>query len=97
MSQELEDFYVGILPFYHDIHEVRTSFFLEGLNVFLVTAMGDTFVLLQYNNKREIETSKKENEDRWNANFKKVRTPDKVAVKRRVWLQIFGILLHVWE
>lgn len=96
---ELENCYVGVLPFHRDIQALRTSFFMEGLFDFKVTVMGAGLVLIKCNKQGDMERARESNRCRWEANFKEVRRwlPELVAKRRNVWLQVYGIPLHIWD
>lgn len=64
-----------------------------------MTSMGDNLVLLQSEIPGQIEKARKEHVDWWKVTFKEVRrwSPQRVAKRRRVWLKVFRIPLHVWD
>lgn len=97
--EELQSCFVGVLSFFREAIEVQHSLVLEGLNEIRFTSMGDDLVLIQSEIPGEIERARVKNEKCWKATFKEVKrwSLSRVARRRRVWLRIYGIPLHVWD
>jgi len=95
----LQGSYVGELYQDLDSKEVQQMLVMEGLAVVKVTGMGDKMVLLQIDGNREIEEVTRNHKEWWESMFSKISkwSPNKVAVRRSVWLKVMGIPLHVWE
>jgi len=61
--------------------------------------MGDNMVLLSCSLEGGLEATRGRKKEWWEANFALVTpwSPQLVAKKRRVWLKLWGVPLHVWE
>jgi len=95
----LENGYVGELVFEGEIKSVQQGLVMEGFEKIKDTPMGDKMVLLQVENVEDFEKAMKDHQQWWNGMFKEVKKwrPPMAAQKRRVWLQVHGIPLHVWD
>jgi len=61
--------------------------------------MGAGLVLLELEDQGDIGRLKQNHHLRWNSMFKNVKrwSPQKVAVRRTVWLNVFGIPFNAWD
>jgi len=69
--ENLENSYVGVLPFHRDFKVVRTSFFMEGTN-FIIIEIGDNMVMLICSKKGEIKRAQTTSKKWWEPNFKDI-------------------------
>lgn len=94
----LQDCCVGFLSFYRDTNQVVNSMKMEGINNILVTEMGDNMVLLKPAARDAIASAQSLHKQWWDCNFLEVKSwaPQMVADRRRVWIRVHGIPLHVW-
>jgi len=69
---------------------------MEGISQVKVTCMGEGLVLLNLENRGDIGRIKHNHLQWWNSMFKKVNiwSLERVAFRRTVWLNVFGIPLH---
>jgi len=102
-SEELLDSlkwsFVGELHNHMDVVEVRQRLVMEGLHQFKVTGMGENRMLLHMEGVADIDYVISHHKEWWDLMFKKVVrwSPQLVAGSRTVWLNVFGIPLHVWD
>jgi len=89
---------VGELVCEGEARSVQQGLAMEGFQNVKVTSMGDKLVLLQVDNVEVFEQAVKDHQCWWNGMFKEVKRwkPSMVAQKRRVWLHVYDIPIHVW-
>jgi len=94
-----EGAYVGEMHQDLEAREVQQRFFMEGLNMFKVTTLGVTRVLLKIAENMDLDLVKRKHEDWWEAMFTKVTlwVPQKFPFRRHVWVKVWGIPIHVWD
>jgi hypothetical protein len=95
----LRKWHVLFLHYPRDPKPVQTSVFMEGWSKVLVTDMGDCMVLLQGKEVGDIEDARSLKKEWWDANFKMVKPcyPNTVSRKRKVWVKLWGVPLHVLD
>jgi hypothetical protein len=93
----LEGSYVGRLSLGVEVRALQTKLWMAGLQEVRVVVMGGEMVLIFNNSGDELlgPVCKKE---WWSGLLFDIRrwTPNLVCTKREVWLNLFGIPLHVW-
>jgi hypothetical protein len=72
---------------------------LGGLKQLGVSSMGPNMVLLKAADPECVEEAERRNDPWWRGLFSSVKrwSPNRVALKRRVWLKVYGLPLHVWD
>lgn len=97
--QELECSWVGFLSFHREIKELQTSLLMEGIRDIEAVDMGDGMILLRCTVVGKVAKSKLEHKLWWNYTFKKTSpwSPQLVAKRKRAWVNLMGIPLHVWD
>lgn len=82
-----------------DFSTVQQRFVMEGIVRVKVTGMRDSLVLLLESEAGAVARVAKAHEMWWRGIFLSVKkwSPQCVAGKRRLWLKVFGIPLHVWD
>jgi hypothetical protein len=95
----LEKCFVAELSCQREAKSVQNSLVMEGIKNVKVTTMGDNLVLLQVEDPVHFELDRKEHGQWWSVVLKDIRrwSPRLVASRRRVWLKVYGISMHVGE
>lgn len=95
----LEKCFVAELSYHREAKSVQNSLVMEGIKNVRVTTMGDNLVLLQVEDPVRFELDRKEHGQWWSVVFKDIKrwSPQLVASRRRVWLKVYGISMHMWE
>ena len=99
MLEWLEGAFVRELHQDLEAREVLHRMLMEGLSNVRVTTMGVKMMLMQFDGRKDLDSVKKNHQLWWDAMFSKVIkwNPQKVAFRRKVWLKVHGIPLHVWD
>jgi hypothetical protein len=92
----LSDCFVGTLALDVEPHKVKYGMVMEGLADISVTGMGDGLVLLKSTSQENLEAMIEAHCPWWNSIFKDFKrwSPQLVAKRRLIRLNIFGIPLH---
>ncbi|GAU32818.1 hypothetical protein TSUD_208860 [Trifolium subterraneum] len=95
---ELKGSLVGTLAYEQDVTRIQTTIHMEGFQSVRVSHMGDNMVLLRSPVEGDVDRllrSRKECLDYYFSNLSPW-APGLFAKQREVWVQIFGIPLHIW-
>jgi hypothetical protein len=99
MLQMLECCFVGELVIDQEAEVVQVSMVMKGISQVKVINVGVGRVLLNVEDQGDIFRFKNSHLNWWNATFKSVKrwSPERFGFRRKVWLNVFGIPLHVWD
>ncbi|GAU18967.1 hypothetical protein TSUD_229580 [Trifolium subterraneum] len=98
LCKELQGSMVGYLAREQDVRRIQTTFYMEGFPSVLVTHMGGNMALIRSSVEGDVARlvrSKKESVEYY---FSKIKpwNPGLLVVQREVWIQVYGIPLHIW-
>ncbi|GAU20806.1 hypothetical protein TSUD_132910 [Trifolium subterraneum] len=98
LCKELQGSFVGTLTCEKDVKRIQTTLYMEGFQSVSVTYMGGNMALLRSPVEGDMERLMKSKKDSLNYYFSKLKpwNPGLRAVNREVWIQVYGIPLHVW-
>ncbi|PNY16690.1 hypothetical protein L195_g013415 [Trifolium pratense] len=96
--EELERSFVGKLALDVEVRRIKTTLYMEGLAHISISEMGRNMVLLYSPKVGEVEALCKAKADWLTYYFKEVRpwSPSSFVDKRKTWVKVYGIPLHVW-
>ncbi|MCH81494.1 RNA recognition motif [Trifolium medium] len=98
LCKELQGSMVGTLAREKDVRRIQTTLFMEGFKTVSVTHMGDNLALLRSSVEGDVERMFRSRKECLGYYFSELKpwNPGLFAIKREVWIQVFGIPLHVW-
>jgi hypothetical protein len=98
LCKELKGSMVGLLAREKDVRRIQTTLFMEGFGSVLVTSMGGNMALLRSPVEGDIERLLKSKNECLQYYFSEMKpwNPGLLAVQREVWIQVYGIPLHIW-
>lgn len=99
MLQFLSTGFVAHLHHPREVSRIQAAVFMEGWSGIKVFAMGEGVVLLHSDREGEIERARAEKKEWWANNFLYVQKwlPHLIGKKRRTWVKLYGVPLHVWD
>jgi hypothetical protein len=98
LSKELQGSVVGTLAREKDVRRIQTTLYMEGFRSITVTNMGGNMVLLRSPVEGDITRLMRSKNECLEYYFSKIKpwNPGLLAVHREVWIQIYGIPIHIW-
>jgi hypothetical protein len=98
LLKDLKRSFVGFLANDNEVRRIRNTLYMEGFQDISVKEMGGGMVLLQCARIGVLEGMVKSRAEWLTYYFKEVRpwSPNLVASRRVVWVQVRGIPLHAW-
>jgi hypothetical protein len=98
LCKELQGSVVGMLAREKDVRRIQTTLFMEGFGAIKVTHMGGNIVLIRSVVAGDVDRLLKSKNECLPYYFSDLKpwNPGMIAAKREVWVQIYGIPLHIW-
>jgi hypothetical protein len=98
LSKELKGSMVGTLSKEKDVRRIQTTLFMEGFKSISVTNMGGNMVIIRSPVEGDVGRLLRSKNECLDYFFSEVKpwSPGLLAVQREVWIQVFGIPLHIW-
>jgi hypothetical protein len=98
LSKELRGSVVGSLARERNVKRIQTTLFMEGFPSISVTHMGDNKVLMRSPVEGDVERLMKSKNECLKYYFSEIKpwNPGLTAAQREVWVQIYGISVHIW-
>ncbi|KAK2434687.1 heterogeneous nuclear ribonucleoprotein [Trifolium repens] len=96
--KELKGSVVGTLANEKDVRRIQTTLFMEGFRGIVVTPMGGNMVLLRSPVEDDVGRFLRSKNECIPYYFSSLKpwNPGMIAVQREVWVQVYGIPLHIW-
>jgi hypothetical protein len=96
--KKLEDSFVGSLWEAGEAENIQITLWMEGYQHIKATTMGLDLILLTTTDAGGIEKAYASNKEWWERWFSSVKPwrPDILPRRRRVWVRLFGVPLHIW-
>jgi hypothetical protein len=98
LCKELQGSMVGTLAREKDVRRIQTTLYMEGFRSISVTHMGGNMALLRSPVEGDVARLLKSKNECMEYYFSEVKpwNPGLLAIQREVWVQIYGIPLHIW-
>jgi hypothetical protein len=98
LSKELQGSMVGVLACEKEVNRIQTTLFMEGFQSIKVTDMGGNMALLRSTVEGDMQRLLRSNNECLPYYFSKLKpwNPGLIATQREVWIQIYGIPIHIW-
>ncbi|GAU34283.1 hypothetical protein TSUD_321290 [Trifolium subterraneum] len=98
LCRELQGGLVGKLARKKDVRRIQTTLYMEGFPSISVTNMGGNMALIRSSVEGDVERMMKSKKETIEYYFMEVKpwNPGLFAVQREVWVQVYGIPLHIW-
>ncbi|MCH95313.1 RNA recognition motif, partial [Trifolium medium] len=98
LCKELRGSMVGTLAREKDVRRIQTTIFMEGFKSISVTYMGGNMALVRSSNEGDVERMIRSKKECMEYYFSELKpwNPGLLAVQREVWIQVYGIPLHIW-
>ncbi|KAK2401162.1 hypothetical protein QL285_050778 [Trifolium repens] len=98
LCKELRGSVVGRLARERNVKRIQTTLFMEGFPSISVTHMGDNKVLMRSPVEGDVERLMKSKNECLKYYFSELKpwNPGLTAAQREVWVQIYGIPVHIW-
>jgi hypothetical protein len=98
LCKELQGSVVGKLAREKDVKRIQTTLYMEGFQSVSVTNMGGDMVLLRSPVMGDVDRLLRSKNECLHYYFSELKpwNPGLLAVQREVWIQIYGIPLHIW-
>jgi hypothetical protein len=98
LCKELCGSMVGTLAREKDVRRIQTTLFMEGFRSITVTHMGGNMVLLRSSVAGDVERLMRSKNECITYYFSDLKpwNPGLIAVQREVWVQVYGIPVHIW-
>jgi hypothetical protein len=95
--KKLEDSFVGSLWEAGEAENIQITLWMEGYQHIKATTMGLDLILLTTTDAGGIEKAYASNKEWWERWFSSVKPwrPDILPRRRRVWVRLFGVPLHI--
>jgi hypothetical protein len=96
--KELKGSFVATLSRENDTRRIQTTLYMEGFRSISVTHLGGRMVLLRSPMIGDVERLLKSKNECLEYYFSEIKpwSPGIVATQREVWIQVYGIPLHIW-
>jgi hypothetical protein len=96
--KELQGSVVGLLKGEKEVRRIQTTLFMEGFQSIKVTSMGGDMVLLRSPMEGDIQRLLRSKNECLHYYFSEIKpwNPGLFAVQREIWIQVYGIPLHIW-
>lgn len=92
---------IAKLPSFRSIESIRENFYMEGVLDVLIRSLGGNYVVLTFPTVGDMEAMIEGPEVNWLGNFFDEFRPwspeSNIELSRTVWLNCYGIPLHVWN
>jgi RNA recognition motif-containing protein len=98
LCKELQGSVVGTLAREKDVRRIQTTLFMEGFRSITVTNMGGNMVLMRSLVEGDVARLLRSKNECLQYYFSEIKpwNPGLLAVQREVWIQIYGIPIHIW-
>jgi hypothetical protein len=98
LSKELQGSMVGLLACEKEVHRIQTTLFMEGFQSIKVTNMGGNMALIRSPVEGDVQRLLKSRNECLTYYFSKLKpwNPGLIATQREVWIQVYGIPIHIW-
>jgi hypothetical protein len=98
LCKELRGSVVGLLAREKDVTRIQTTLAMEGFRSISVTHMGGNMALLRSSMEGDVDRLLKRKNECLSFYFSELKpwNPGLLAVQREVWVQAYGIPLHIW-
>ncbi|MCH79854.1 RNA recognition motif [Trifolium medium] len=98
LCKELRGSMVGTLAREKDVRRIQTTIYMEGFQSISVTHMGGNMALVRSSNEGDVERLLRSKKECMEYYFSELKpwNPGLLAVQREVWIQVYGIPLHIW-
>jgi hypothetical protein len=98
LCRELQNGVVGRLACEKDVRRIQTTLFMEGFSSVSVTSIGGNMALLRSPMEGDVQRLLRSKNECLKYYFSELKpwNPGLLAVQREVWIQIYGIPLHIW-
>jgi hypothetical protein len=98
LCKELQGSMVGTLAREKDVRRIQTTLYMEGFRSITVTNMGGNMVLMRSPVEGDIARLLRSKNECLQYYFSEIKpwNPGMLAVQREVWVQIYGIPIHIW-
>jgi RNA recognition motif-containing protein len=98
LCKELQGSVVGTLAREKDVRRIQTTLYMEGFRSIMVTNMGGNMVLMRSPVEGDVARLMRSKNECLQYYFSEIKpwNPGLLAVQREVWIQIYGIPIHIW-
>ncbi|MCI01520.1 DUF4283 domain protein [Trifolium medium] len=98
LCKELRGSMVGTLACEKDVKRIQTTIYMEGFQSISVTPMGGNMALIRSSNEGDVERMVRRKKECLDYYFSEMKSwnPGLLAIQREVWLQVYGIPIHIW-
>jgi hypothetical protein len=98
LCKELQGGVVGLLACEKEMSRIQTTLFMEGFQSIKVTSMGGNMALLRSPVEGDVQRLLRSKNECLSFYFTHLKpwNPGLLAAQREVWIQVYGIPLHVW-
>jgi hypothetical protein len=97
LCKELQGSVVGFLKCVKEVSRIQTTLYMEGFRSIKVTNMGGNMALLRSSVEGDVDRLMRSKNECLHYYFSELKpwNPGLFAVQREIWIQVYGIPLHI--